>query len=416
MSIHVAAVEAQDFHRLSVARVEYVPEVGLVRVTGANASGKTSLLRAIMAALGGAGEVLPDTIRDDAVDGGEVLVKLTNGFTIRRRFTESNPKGYLTVEGPNGAKHKQSTLNDWLGDRAFDPLAFFSLKPDKQREVLLSIATDPELPRKLDQLTAKGELVYEKRTPWIAQERHHKGVKRPSGERPEPVDVSAEMERLEALNAKAREREEARQDVVACDTAIDEAEGEIERPEFVEQRSVKRNEAGVRFNDTPDVSNDIREVRDRINQANAINEQLEPWKEWDKSQKALREAKEQVKYHTEQLKELDREERELLQDSGIPVANLSFSEDGEPLLNGHPLSVASGRERIDVAVAVAMAANPELRICLVDEANDLDLGAIEELAKLAVEHDFQVWLARIGIEGGGEIVVEDGVARNNSEV
>jgi len=59
-----------------VARVEYVPEVGLVRVTGANASGKTSLLRAIMAALGGAGEVLPDTIRDDAVDGGEVLVKL----------------------------------------------------------------------------------------------------------------------------------------------------------------------------------------------------------------------------------------------------------------------------------------------------------------------------------------------------
>jgi len=45
--------------------------------------------------------------------------------------------------------------------------------------------------------------------------------------------------------------------------------------------------------------------------------------------------------------------------------------------------------------------------------NDIDLDGLEELDRLAKAHGMQVWAARIGLEGPGEIVVEDGEARSH---
>lgn len=51
-----------------------------------------------------------------------------------------------------------------------------------------------------------------------------------------------------------------------------------------------------------------------------------------------------------------------------------------------------------------------MRVCLLDEANNLDLPSMERLDELAKKHRFQIWAVRIGIEGPGEVVVEDGEA------
>ena len=118
---------------------------------------------------------------------------------------------------------------------------------------------------------------------------------------------------------------------------------------------------------------------------------------------------------TKELKEQKSEEVKLLDEAGIPVKGIGFDEEGNPQLNGRSLAVASGRERIEVAVTVALAADPEIRVCLVDEANDLDLEALESLDALAKEHQFQIWVVRIGLEGDGEIVCEDGVAKDREE-
>jgi len=71
--------------------------------------------------------------------------------------------------------------------------------------------------------------------------------------------------------------------------------------------------------------------------------------------------------------------------------------------------------KFQMAVDVAIAANPDLRVCLVDEANDMDLETLDALRQRAEEHGFQVWCCRIGIEGAGEIVVEDGEARGTGK-
>ena len=55
--IHVVGIEVENLHRIRVALVKLLPGGGLVRVTGKNRSGKTSLLTTIKEAFGGAGAV-----------------------------------------------------------------------------------------------------------------------------------------------------------------------------------------------------------------------------------------------------------------------------------------------------------------------------------------------------------------------
>lgn len=436
--IHVVGVEVANFHRLKVAEVRIDAGGRFVKVSGANGAGKTSLLRAIRAALGGAGEVLDHALNDEADEPkGEIRVELTNGFTIERRFTESAPKGYLTVTGPDGGKHGQGKLNGWLGSLSFDPLAYFDLKPERQRQVLLNLGGDPTLSDQLDEIRAQHRIAYEARTPWIAEQRRARSVTKPDGDRPDPVDVSGEMAKLRELQAAERERQdafraaraagdqaerdqaeyqEADARVAELERLLEEAKAHaVETAEVARASDTRARKATVAADALPDPSDAINGVQDRIAAADATNAALEPWRGWERAQEDLEKANAEVEGRTAALEDLRQTERRLIAEAGIPVPGLTFDpESGEPLLNERPLAVASGAERIRMAVNVAQAANSELRICLVDEANDLDLEQLKELDRLAREYGFQVWGCRIGLEGAGEIVVEDGEARSTA--
>lgn len=471
--ITVIGVEAESFHRLRVAQVKVIPGQGLVRVTGKNGAGKTSLLRAVRAALGGAGEVLSESVVNEGSEDntGQVRLQLSNGFTITRRFTEKSPKGVLTVVGPDGGKFGQGKLDEFVGPLSFDPIAFFELDSRRQREILLSIGSDPELPAKLDGLRKERAQKYEQRTPFIAKKRAASAIRQPDGERPEPVDVSGalarmgqlqavERQRQDTIRANERRREQAQQTArAAIATAAGEAteaEGRLEgagrraaaailEVEHLERQlaeareEVEKSKAAVvtaQLGMTeamaalealptpesaaaaipeealpPDPTEEMEAIKVRIGEADVVRAAIEPWKAWDKAQLESKEASAEETRLTRLMDALEAQEKALIAAAGISVPGLSFAEDGSPLLNDRPLSVASGAERCRLAVAVAMAADPQLRICLLDEeANGLDLEGLQALDTLAKEHGFQVWACRIGLEGRGEIEVVDGVA------
>lgn len=434
--ITIAQVTVRDFHRLEFAEVEHVPGEGLVRVQGKNGSGKSSFLRAIMAGLGGAGEVRPDVIREGA-ETGEVRIALTNGFTVRRRFTEAAPKGYLTVEGPDGGKHTQGKLAEWLGAHAFDPAAFFALAPARQRDLLFSLGTNPELPEQLAEARREYSRVYEERTPVISRRRYLRSTTRPEGDRPEPVDVSGEMQRLAELQRQGQERAVAAREVegllrdgeaharrvkdgerrvAELEEALRVARGDLAQAEkdLVQARGFYA-EAKERADAMPDVSTEISECQARIREADQVRASLGPWEAWERAQEeeaGLAIIEEEL---TAELGALKGREAALLEQAGIPVDGLSFSEDGEPILNGRSLTVASGAERVRLAVQVALAANPDLRVVLLDEeANALDEDAIKALNQLAVDHGFQVWAARVASDPASEVVVVDGRATSRA--
>ncbi len=158
----------------------------------------------------------------------------------------------------------------------------------------------------------------------------------------------------------------------------------------------------------------MEEVRARVQASEGRRAALGPWERGEEAERLAIAATTEVERLTEQYQQQRANEANLLLAAALPVAGISFGEGGVPLLNGLPLEDASGAERIGLAVAVALAVDPQLKVCLVDEANDMDLDSLAELDMLAHEHGFQIWAARLGLEGAGEVVVEEGVATSGA--
>ncbi len=94
----------------------------------------------------------------------------------------------------------------------------------------------------------------------------------------------------------------------------------------------------------------------------------------------------------------------------MPVAGLEFG-DGEILLGGLPFDQASDAERLRTSIAIAMAANPKLRVIRVRDGSLLDDQAMTLLGEMAEAADMQVWIECVGDAGKVGIVMEDGMVR-----
>ena len=124
----IIKLKAENVKRLKA--VEITPTGAIVRVTGRNEQGKTSLLDAIWWALGGTKNIQAKPIRKGAL---EASVELDLGkYIVSRRWTHKG--SYLHVrqrdeEGrPSPVSRPQDLLDGMLSKVAFDPLSFMRLK------------------------------------------------------------------------------------------------------------------------------------------------------------------------------------------------------------------------------------------------------------------------------------------------
>lgn len=428
--VTITRLEIRNFQKIRAGVWDLAP--GLQRLTsdGRNRQGKTSVLRAIRTLFEGAGAVPPVPVNTDAEPDDEAFVRgaLSDGWTIRRSFTERG--SYLYVIGPDGGKHGQTKIDAWTDGAAFSPLSFFNLRPSEQAEVLLGLASDPNLGEKLEENAAEDEALREERRPHNSEIQRLRKVREPEGERPEPIDVSAEMKRMGELQKMERERGDALRDAEAkaerarglknrvenfdaeiaeLERRLDELRGQREtaRADHLSaQEAAKTTLAAARKMEDP--SDEMDEVRARIERADAAHEALEPWKEWERAQTLLEKHQEVAAELTSKIQVTQNERDELIAGAEFPIPGLDFTPEGEVTLNDLPLEQASGAERVELAIRAAVADNPRLRVVLVDEGNDLDADALERTAELAREHELQVIVARLGLEGAGELEVVDG--------
>lgn len=110
-----------------------VPPAGAI-VKGRNGAGKSTVLKAIAAALAAQG-IGPDNIRVGE-DGAEILVDI-DAVRVRRAITKKGTS--LTVTNADGDEWRkpQTRLTDLLGTSPLDPLGFFLAKADERRRMVL---------------------------------------------------------------------------------------------------------------------------------------------------------------------------------------------------------------------------------------------------------------------------------------
>lgn len=461
-------IEIHMVQGLRAAIVEHIPDRGLIPITGKNGSGKTSLLRAVNGAMGGAARVNERPVNDASEDGtGYTDLLLSEGWQVRRNHTPSNPKGSLYVRGPDKGKYGQAKLDEL--NRGADPdlQGFFGLPLVRKTEILLGLGKDTELPAKLSGKKAAWKKLYDERTPAISEQRRARAVPRPEGTKPEPVDTAAAIAEVHKLQAVERRRESMVREVerareVAAREASDarkaaereaiEAENtfgladheaqkassevrrlrallkdaESEETRWCEAAGDAANVAGrlraavalvppadeIPAPDLPpDPTGAIESYMAHIASAEAVARSMRPWEAYEAAQVDGDRATAEVASLTAEMDAVEAERIALIEAAQIPVADLSFDSDGVPIYRGRPLEVASGGERVRIALAVAKAAG--LGFTLIDEGDVLDDDMLAEIdAEAREEPGVQVLICSVGRSGPGLVQVVDGEARS----
>lgn len=113
---------------------------------------------------------------------------------------------------------------------------------------------------------------------------------------------------------------------------------------------------------------------------------------------------------TKAMADRERQKVEAIKKAALPVEGLGFG-DGFVTYKGVPLEQASSAEQLRVSLAIAMAANPKLRVIRIQDGSLLDDDSMAAVAEMARAGDYQVWIERVAADAKVGIIIEDGMAR-----
>ncbi len=382
--------------------VDITPDGTLQVIGGRNAQGKSSVLDAIWLALGGgkASKGTPLPIRDGE-ESAEVRLNLGD-LVITRRWTKSGTT--LKVENGEGATFKspQGMLDALVGQLSFDPLAFTRLSPREQREALMNLV---DIGIDLEAHAQKRQQVYEQRTEVGRQDTAIGDV--------EVDDELSDVERSATdYITRIREAEEhnkkidnALWQVEVTSEAVSKAEAQIAELEaqVAQWRSELVDLKELALADREDVSSlehelaGVEEYNQRVRANNAAREKAAEKARLSEAWKRL----------TTEITVLDEEKAKALKAAKFPVKGLGFDDQGVTY-QGVPLSQASSAEQIRVSLAMGMALNPRLKVLMIKDGSLLDEDSMAAIHEQVAEHDFQLWIERVGNADQGAVIIEDG--------
>ena len=429
--------EASNFKKLKVVAIK--PDGAVIQVTGPNGSGKSSVLDAIFAALGGAKDLPSEPIRRGQL---KAHVSLDLGdITVIRKFSKDTGTS-LVVEAKNGARFPtpQRMLDELLGKLTFDPLAFSRMEPKKQLEQIRSMV---KLDLDVDKLDRENASDFEKRTDLNREikslDAQGFGFSFPDDTPAEEIEISELADDLEriAKNNAAIVNEQARRGRIAQEIsdAIREAEriridkARIEREiDVLVSRAAELEAKAKKIDDGSDLvrnslnslpsippEQDSSEIRLLMSQAQSINQAVGRKKQQTAIFAQAKERRAKVEELSEAMAARTTAKQKAIAAAKMPIEGLSFG-DGEVVYNGLPFSQASSAEQLRISVAVAMAANPKLRVLRIEDGSLLDENSMRILDEMVKSNDFQCWIERVDTSGKVGVVMEDGAIKGAKEV
>jgi len=430
--LRIIGIKTENVKRLGI--VELTPNEYINRISGANGSGKSSLLDAIEWALTGTSNVASQPVRKGS---GKAVIQLDLGdIVVTRRFFEGgNKNGTLALESKANKSRYQSPqqmLDALMGKISFDPLEFLRMHPKKQFEVLQGLV---KVDVDLTSLKADYDRDYLRRRE-LKKERDNEEVRRnaiavPDNLPKEKVDEAALVKELqEASNyndgiaRQERERNEkaSHRDTLSTDIA-DQRERVAELRAQADQLEAEANDwaktlAKVdaeidKWEDLPKLKN-AATLAAKITEARAINQGLDRRRLRDSYTEAIERLDAEIATLSTALKHSEETKTKAIESAEFPVPGLAFGDD-EVIYRGFPFAQVSNADQIRASVAIGMATNPELRVMRIKDGSLLDDKSLKIIAEMSHAHDFQVWIEQVSQTGKVGVYLEDGEVKAINE-
>lgn len=410
-SMRIIGLEASNFKRLKAVRIK--PDGTLVRIEGCNGAGKSSVLDAIAAALGGAKQC-PDVPIRRGTNTASVEIDLGD-LVVERTFTTKGGTA-LEVRTKDGVPQKspQAILDKLLGDLTFDPEGFVNMKPADQLAILKRLAG-------LDfaKEDAERESIYHQRK---AANVELRSAEASLGDA--PVVPPNLPDKPTSMTDLAQEYQEA----LATNRAIDDHAGKITRAEgklatliqTIDRLAAELAQAGKdraeleaalavgREQHSKMQPANVAAIKSRMETIEETNRLIEKRRRYREAQSRIESLETVVTNYTNAIESIDQAKRERLMAAKFPLPDLSIDDTG-PTLKGLPFAQASQAEQLRASVAIAMAQRPKLPIMLVRDGSRLDNNSMKLLREIAEEYDAQVFVERVSdVHSPAAVVIEDG--------
>lgn len=396
----IIKLEANNFKRLRA--VEISPDGNLVVIAGRNGQGKTSVLDAITAALGGNNaKTLPRPIRDGE-DKASIVLE-TEDLIVTRKFTASGST--LTVKSKDGATFSkgQAKLDQLLGRLSLDPLAFTQLSDKEQLATLIDLVELPFNPAKLEAERAK---VFTERTD---VNRRVKELQGQAAQYSIPADVPAEEVSVSALLTQYREAECQHRELASSRRTLEAVQAKVDalRAQLAGAEE-ELSQARAYFEDWDEaVLPDLEAIQSQIDTAEQVNTNVRMAQGHRQIVDRLTTLKGDAEFLSAQLAAIEKRKAEGLAAATFPVDGLGFDTDGVTY-QSVPFKQASGAEQLRVSLAMAIALNPGLKVIRIADGSLLDSTNLQLIEEMAVANDYQVWIEMVDETGDFGITIEDG--------
>lgn len=433
----IVHLQAENIKRL--VAVEITPDGNLVEITGKNGQGKTSILDAILWAIGGNKIIQSRPIRKGAERG---FVRLDLGeYIVTKKFKMKDDGEVtisLTVENKDGAKYSspQELLNKFLGDLTFDPLAFSRMKPRDQVTALRALVPDYDF----EDADTRSKDFFAKRTEVNRTIRDLKGRVEAIVIPDEEVTHVSVEELLAELQAaldhnSAVTREQANIEAMVRDIAhLNEANGSnraqiVRREREIEdiREEIQRIERAIKHNDSEieridkEASEivvadpvDTQPIRDKIAAAETTNALARTAADRKALVVLMSERQAESDKLTAEIDGITEASAKAVASANLPIEGLTLT-DEQILLHGLPFDQASDAEQLRASISIAGAMNPKLRVIRVRDGSLLDQDSMALLTKYAEENDLQVWIETVSSGRESAVLIEEGQIVSKSE-
>ena len=413
---HIKNIKITDFKNLNAISSEF-PESGMLMLFGKNGAGKSAYMTATQVLFKGKsllGKYRTDFIKEGknkaTIKGTIINQETGERIEITRVITQDN-KLKTKFKSSMGRQLNETVIKSLISDKAFDPQKLKDASGKEMAQILQELAG-----LDFSELDEKYAEVYDERRMIGREKKQLEGALSEfmDIEPVEAVEVSELYQEKEKIEKYNREIDNQIYEKESVEEELDDIKVEIKNlTKQLKDLKEKKKEftASLKaYTDKPiPEKKSVDKIVNQIEEAGSINERAKMYQEYQEKEKAFEESEQKYEECTQQLEDLQHEKEELVQESNLPLKDLSFDPDKGALYKGRAFNTFSNGERLLIAIKLAQAYQPELRLIYIQDASILDDTNLKMLKK--IKEDFQL-IVEVPREDEGTIkdfiLLEDG--------
>jgi len=426
MSAHITAFEVENVKRVKAVALDCTGSE-LTVIGGDNGQGKTSVLDALMWALGG-DRFKPTNPVHTGADEAYIKVTLDNGITVERKGVGAS----LKVTSATG-KGGQALLNEFINPFALNLPKFLQATGIEKAKMLLDAF--PELGKQLQRLNEEYKKAYDDRLSIgrIADQKAKYAEELPFDMTAPDMPLSgAEMAgRLQAalsLNARndslRRDAGRAKETVDACEArqrmtvkrvaeleaALADARSEAAKA-FADVERARTSMTAAQATAAQLQDQDTSSISKELEQIDSLNARVRANESKKNAEAEAEQLKHQYAEKTAKIEEIRANRLKLLASVNMPLPDLSIDEAGELIYHGQKWDCMSGSEQLQVGTAICAAMNPKCGFVLLDQLETLDLKTLRTFSEWLASRGLQAIGTRVSTGDECSIIIEDGMVK-----